>query len=605
MRLAAALAWSVLVMLVGICPGHAEKRVALVMGNATYQNTPQLGNAVNDAEDVAVALLKVGFTVILERNLTKRGMEGALGQFARQAQDADTALVYYAGHGMQYAGVNYLMPVDAKLEDEFSVNFELTRIDDVLFALGRVRGVKMLVLDACRNNPLTERLSQREATRAFAPTRGLARIEAGRGMVIAYSTQPNQVAVDGKGRNSPFAQAFMTEIAVPGLEITTLFRRVALAVNRETGGKQLPELSMSLLEEFYLNTRESDLQAWGRIRNTSDAAVLRDFITQYPESMFVGVARQQLATIEREPADRLAREKAEQARLEAERLAAEKAAAEAARAKAAQQRLEAERLANEKAAAEAARRKAEQQRLEAERLANEKAAAEARRLAEQERERVAREQAAREDREKARESQKASEQASQPQPADPAAHLQTALLTPQVQPAPPEATLSPPLAGAALVREIKKELKRVGCHAGPVDEAWDNTRPSLVRFAKYASVAVPDSPTYQFLERLRGLSSRLCPIECGSGRIEQHGKCVVKPSVQKKPETRAAARSNNAQPAQPEAATPAGPKNLDKIIAIQNQCAAEASVAGYVGHAGVRRHVRQAVRCTRSRGGYM
>jgi uncharacterized caspase-like protein len=178
----------------GPVAARAEKRVALVIGNATYQYTASLPNPANDADDMARALKKVGFEVIAVKNVDKRSLERAMADFGRLAQEADAALVYYAGHGIQYQGLNYLMPVDARLEDEYSVNYELTRIDDVLFSLSKARGVRILILDACRNNPLAERLRSRRANRDFVPTRGLARIEAPRGMLVAFATQSDQIA---------------------------------------------------------------------------------------------------------------------------------------------------------------------------------------------------------------------------------------------------------------------------------------------------------------------------------------------------------------------------------------------------------------------------
>src|SRR5258708_8034128 len=117
-----------LALLLSVIAAHAEKRVALVIGNATYKSTPALANPGNDADDMAATLRRVGFAVVLERNLDKRGMERAIAQFGRDARDADAALFYYAGHGMQYRGLNYLTPVDAKLEDQFSLNSEMTRL---------------------------------------------------------------------------------------------------------------------------------------------------------------------------------------------------------------------------------------------------------------------------------------------------------------------------------------------------------------------------------------------------------------------------------------------------------------------------------------------
>jgi uncharacterized caspase-like protein len=184
--------------------------VALVIGNAAYQSTQLLANPRNDASDVADALKRVSFEVVLERDLDKRGMERAIAQFARDARDADAALFYCAGHGLQHRGLNYLVPTDARLEDEFSLNFEMTRLEDVLISLGQARGIKILVLDACRNNPLLERLARVATTRDFVPARGLARLDATRGMVVAYATQADQLAVDGTGRNSPFSRADKT-----------------------------------------------------------------------------------------------------------------------------------------------------------------------------------------------------------------------------------------------------------------------------------------------------------------------------------------------------------------------------------------------------------
>ena len=465
MRRVAALAFALTLLCFGALPGRAETRVALVIGNSAYRNTPVLANPVNDAEDIANALKKVGFNVLFERNLDKRGMERAMARFARLAQDADAALFFYAGHGMQYRGLNYLVPVDAKLEDEFSLNYELTRIDDVLFGLERARGVKVLILDACRNNPLLDRLTLTSTTRDIVGTRGLARIEPTRGMVIAYSTQPNQVAVDGNGRNSPFTMALVKQIDEPGLEISTLFRRVAAEVDRATDGRQLPELSISLRSDFYLNTRETDFQAWTKVRASNDPAELNNFIAQYPASVLVPVVRERLAAVERDQSDRIQRAQAER-----ERLARETAERErAARDQAAHDQAERERLATEQA---------EREKAERERLAK----------IEEERNR------------RARADQEAAAVPTPPKD-------QVALLTPPSQPEP--VTAAAPLSGSALIVEIKKELKRVGCLAGGPDDKWANgeTKSSIRRFVRFARLpSAPDEPAVEFLDVIRSKS---------------------------------------------------------------------------------------------------
>jgi uncharacterized caspase-like protein len=160
-----------------LAPSYAEKRIALVIGNAHYKNTPALANPANDAGDVAQALSAVGFDVTLKLDAGKREIDQALAQFARDSSHADAALFYYAGHGMQYRGRNFLMPVDAELQDEISLRYELTSLDDVKEALQRSNGVKIMILDACRNNPLAEKFvrSITVSTRDIPKVQGYAR----------------------------------------------------------------------------------------------------------------------------------------------------------------------------------------------------------------------------------------------------------------------------------------------------------------------------------------------------------------------------------------------------------------------------------------------
>jgi uncharacterized caspase-like protein len=162
--------------------GHAwaERRVALVVGNAAYKAANlSLANPRNDAEDVSAALKALGFEVVTAVNATKRDMDGALQRFARLATDADSVLFFYAGHAMQFQGRNFLMPTDAELEDEVSLRYQAVGLEDVRAALDRGSGVKILILDACRNNPLADRLQRSiaGASRSAAQTRGLARID--------------------------------------------------------------------------------------------------------------------------------------------------------------------------------------------------------------------------------------------------------------------------------------------------------------------------------------------------------------------------------------------------------------------------------------------
>lgn len=303
----------------------AERRVALVIGNSSYVNAPVLPNTINDARDMTASLRKVGFEVVDGLNLDKRGMDEVLTRFARLARDADAVMFFYAGHGLQFNGENYLVPVEARVDDEISVQYETTKLNDVITALSFAKGVKIMVLDACRNNPFVGQLAKRQATRGFAVGNGLAPIARAQGMVVAYATQANDVAADGAGRNSPFTAALVQQIQQPGLEIATMFRRVQKVVYDSTGGRQTPELSLSLLGDFYLNREETDADVWRRIRATDDRAVLSGFIEQYPQSFFAIDARTRLDLIERRSSDqddlaRLAREFAERERVLLERL---------------------------------------------------------------------------------------------------------------------------------------------------------------------------------------------------------------------------------------------------------------------------------------------
>ncbi len=327
MILVARLCGLILLLLSGLAMAETppERRVALVIGNSAYRNAPVLPNTMNDARDMAVALRKVGFEVVDGIDLDKRGMDAALTRFARLAQDADAAMFYFAGHGFQFNGENYLVPVEAKIEDEVGVQYETTRLNDVVTALNYAKGVKIMVLDACRNNPFVGLLAKRQATRGFSVGSGLAPVQRAQGMVIAYATQANDVAADGAGRNSPFTAALVREIDQPGLEVAALFRRVQKSVYDTTAGRQTPELSLSLLGDFYLNREETDADVWRRIRASDDPTALQAFIQRYPQSFFVIDARTRLDLLERRSTtsserDQLVREFAERERALLERL---------------------------------------------------------------------------------------------------------------------------------------------------------------------------------------------------------------------------------------------------------------------------------------------
>jgi TPR repeat protein len=237
-----------LVLMFLCASAQAETRVALVMGNGDYKHTSRLANPRNDATDVAAALTRAGFETITGLDLDKAGMEEAEIRFARKARDADVAIFYYSGHAIQYAGTNYLLPVDALIKDSTDLR-RLAKVDEIVDDLRQAKTLRVLILDSCRDNPLADELKRAlGSSRGASVQRGLARLDGPHGMIVAYSTQAGQTADDGTGRNSPYTAALLQQIETPE-EISTVFRRTAAEVARS--GRQLPELSLSFFGDFY------------------------------------------------------------------------------------------------------------------------------------------------------------------------------------------------------------------------------------------------------------------------------------------------------------------------------------------------------------------
>ena len=230
------------------------RRVALVIGNSDYSDLRKIPNPRNDAEDLAQALKGLGFEVLSGIDLKRSAMEDIFIRFARLARQAETALVFYAGHGLQYQGVNYLAPIDAKVEDVTDLR-KLVSLQDVIGDMQGASRVRILIVDACRDNEAIQQLASRmPASRSAALTRGLARVDGADGTLIAFATQPNRVAADGAGRNSPFTQALLKHLPTPGLELRTLMARVRADVVDLTNGGQRPEVWDSLVGEFAFNS---------------------------------------------------------------------------------------------------------------------------------------------------------------------------------------------------------------------------------------------------------------------------------------------------------------------------------------------------------------
>jgi branched-chain amino acid transport system substrate-binding protein len=240
-----------------VAPIDQGRRVALVIGNSTYKNVGVLPNPQRDAASIALALKKIGFqSVTLQTDLDKEKLVGALQTFADIAETADWSLVYFAGHGMEIGGINYLIPIDARLSTDRDVAFQAVPLDFVLNAAERAKKLRLVILDACRDNPFAERMKRTMTVASRSVVRGLARIEPDPGTIVVYAAKHGETALDGAGisnANSPFATAFVKNIQTPGLEVRLLFDTVRDDVMELTNNEQKPFIygSISARQQFY------------------------------------------------------------------------------------------------------------------------------------------------------------------------------------------------------------------------------------------------------------------------------------------------------------------------------------------------------------------
>src|SRR5882762_6617589 len=234
---------------------RADKRVAFVVGNGAYKNVQPLPNPPIDAKSMAGVLRNVGFEVVEGTNLTRDKMTERLLEFGKKAQGADVALFFYAGHGIAISGTNYLLPVDADIKSEMDV--KLGAAINIDLTLDQTMGdakVKLVFLDACRDNPFAARIRSAASTRSVNVQTGLAEMKSGEGTLIAFATGPGQTALDGQeGSNSPFTRALLANIATPGVEIQQAMTKVRAQVNEETNKGQLPWGHTNLIGSVYLN----------------------------------------------------------------------------------------------------------------------------------------------------------------------------------------------------------------------------------------------------------------------------------------------------------------------------------------------------------------
>jgi uncharacterized caspase-like protein len=483
-------------------PAFAEKRVALILGNSIYQNVPPLSNPINDGAVMAATFKNAGYDVVSRFDLSALDTRRVLRDFADRARDADIAVVYYAGHGMEVDGTNYLIPVDAKLERDTDIYDEAFSLDRILVAVEPAKQLRLVILDACRDNPFARNMKHSLASRSIG--RGLAKIEpASPNTLIAYSAKAGSTAQDGDGKNSPFTTALAQHLTKPGLDIRKAFGFVRDDVLKNTGNRQEPFVYGSLggndvplvparaepaapvqaTPQSQFNPQSETRRDYELALQVGNKAAMNAFIAQHPDGFYASLAKLQLEKLAAEEAHAAASEKARIAEQERARLAAEGARKDTqAKADAEAKSTEAARLAAEKAQQAAV---AQQQAAEADRQRSEKITS------------------------------------------NPIVASNSTAETPAATPEPAPATerktnvaaLSEGLPQADIAKSVQNELRRVGCLKADADGDWNTTsQRSLTLFNRYAKTRLDTKvASNDALDAIKQKSSRVCPQACEHG----------------------------------------------------------------------------------------
>lgn len=480
-------------LLLGAGPAVAGKRVALVVANSAYQHAPSLTNPVNDGSVMAKMLKEAGFDIVESRHdLSALDTRRVLRDFADATRDADIAVVYYAGHGIEVEGSNYLIPVDAKLERDTDVYDEALSLDRILVAVEPAKQLRLVILDACRDNPFGKKMKRTVATRSFG--RGLAQVEPNSpNTLIAYSAKAGFTAQDGDGVNSPFTVALSKHLTTPGLDVRRAFGFVRDEVLKSTGNKQEPFVYGSLGGEDVplvpvkvaattpvapAANRQADIRRdYELALQVGNRAAWEAFLAQHSDGFYASLAKLQLERIGAEQAHAAAIAKAKQAEAERDRLAA----------------LGAQKDAQARAAADA--KAAEQAQLAA---------------------------------------QKAKEQAQQQAAAAEQQRVNLAGSAPSATPSTANAagtnvaSLTPAATPADLNRSVQAELGRVGCFSGQADGNWNTSaQRSLSQFNRYAGTKLDVKvASADALDAVKSKPARVCPLVCEHGFKADGDKCT-------------------------------------------------------------------------------
>jgi uncharacterized caspase-like protein len=492
------LAFSVLVC---AQPARAEKRVALVIGISNYQQVPRLANPARDADAMTALFRKAGFDIVdSERDLGITDLRRAVREFSGRSRDADIAVIYYAGHGMEVDGTNYLVPADARLSNDFDVEDESVSLDRTLRALDPVKRLRLVILDACRDNPFSRTMKRTVASRSIG--RGLAKVEPTMSnTLVAFAAKAGAVAEDGDGENSPYAAALVRYIAEPGVDLRIALGRVRDDVLKATNNRQEPFVygslggdTLSLVPQV---EKPIDSEAAARVDYELAAQIgtkeaWDSFLESHPSGLHANLARAQNSKLlaaqqSHADADNARRDAEEKAARKAEELRRQAEESTMTRQTATAKQKQFEQTKKE---LEEARKQVELAKLQAETARQEVAEAKRQAIADAQRQVEEAKRTAKEGTEK------------------------VAAVTPSDQ--------------ADLTRLLQAHLKRVGCNSGNADGKWDDgSQRALDLFNKHAKTQFDIKvASLDALDAVRDKSDRVCPLVCAKGQREEGDRCV-------------------------------------------------------------------------------
>ena len=513
--LAAVIGGAILSMVLAPDRALAGKRVALIVGNSTYQNVPQLPNPSRDASAVAKMFKDAGFdSVDVELNVGNLEFKRSIRKFETMADQADIAVVYYAGHGLEIGGTNYLIPTDARLASDRDADDEAITLERLVSSTDGARRLRLVILDACRDNPFVTTMRRERVVANRAVASGLGKVEpTSTDTLIAYAAKAGSTADDGDGQHSPFTSALLKNLTVPGLDVRLAFGRVRDEVLKSTGNRQEPFVygslggeTMALVPQI-AKPVDSDAEARVDYELTAQIGTREawdSFLASHPTGLYANLARAQNSKL---MAAQQSHARADDARREAEQQAALKA-------EELRRQLEAQ---STRQTAEAGQKPSEQAKKELEEAKKQVE------LAQQQAE-AARQQVEEAKRQAIAEAQLQVEQARRTarEEAEKVASLTPGQTIPQ---APPP---SSQLGQADITRLLQAHLKRVGCNTGNVDGNWDDSsRKALDLFNKNARTEFDTRlASLDALDAVRGKSDRVCPLICAKGQRAEGDRCI-------------------------------------------------------------------------------